>query len=198
MGNGSGQFKITVGDTTCGVAEGDKALLHLLGEGLAPKDGLEFAIWSRDKVYSPHACACCVRGTASGRTFAGNNLIYSGSSFSQRVGNPLEILEKVVDRASQTQSVSLLFRVPESLLQGGEQAASTRQGKGHRAELAQNFMPLSGGDSLLIGSNGGEDFLESFESMSWQSNGLVDGVNQPAQYNFDSAPSGIPLFHFLD
>ena len=59
-------------------------------------------------------------------------------------------------------------------------------------------MPLSGGHSLLSGSNGGMDFLESFKSVNWQSNGLVDGVNQPAQYDLDSAPSGIPLLHFLD
>lgn len=126
MSNGSGQFEITVGDATCGVAEGDKFLLHLLGERLSPKDGLEFSIWSRDKVYSSYACACCVRGTSNGRAFAGNNLIYSGSSFGQRVGNPLKILKEVVDSASQAQSVSFLFWVSESFLQGGEQAASAR------------------------------------------------------------------------
>jgi hypothetical protein len=43
----------------------------------------------------------------------------------------------------------------------------------------------------------GEDFEQAQLAVRGQFNGLADGINEPAEDNFEGAPTGVPLEEFL-
>ena len=78
----------------------------------------------------------------------------------------------------------------------GEHAASARDGEDHAAQFPQKAVPHFDRDSRTA-SHFGKDFEQAKLAVRGQLNGLANGIDEPAEDNFQGAPTGVALEKFL-
>ena len=93
---------------------------------------------------------------------------------------------------------ALPVMVTERLLQVTEKASGARDTEQHAAKLPQKLLPFGEGDTFLVGRHRGEDFQEAFHSVWREGNGLLNGVDEPAEDDFTGGPTTVTFQELLN
>jgi hypothetical protein len=72
-----------------------------------------------------------------------------------------------------------------------EKAMGTRNAEQHAVKLTQQLLPFDERDMLLMGWHGVEDFQQESCGVWWVRNGLLHGVDKPAEDDFTCGPTPI-------
>ena len=100
--------------------------------------------WKPDSTGSGLGCVVAAVGLGS----QGDNFLDSGGPTGNLVGQPLEIVEGVMDALTEVDS--LTYSCLQCLLKSTEETSRAWESERHGAELAKKFMPLLGGHSTLV------------------------------------------------
>ena len=118
--------------------------------------------WEPD---APHTEAGCV-AAANICGCARDQFEHAGGATCEVLGQPAEVVQKIVRRRAQLQAV-LGFPVAKVFLQGAKQPSATGDSQYHAAELAEKLVPMAGRDPGAAARYGGQDVVEPVCSMGW-------------------------------
>lgn len=190
VGDHSCQFQITVVDRSMGVLECHESSYDRWRKPRPPQQ------WShsRNKPHAAHAEATCINGTDPGGHVR-NDFFQSSGPLVQVACQPGEVIELVTDRGINADTVGGIALLEPSL-HGAEQSSSARNGGGHAAQLAQDFVPVTGRYAFLATEffeNGGD----AFGPVLWELQSLFDCVDDPSKDCFSGFPFSITFPQFL-
>ena len=198
MGDGGRQLQIAIGDRPEGLTEGNEGVRDGRWKPVAPKEGEHPAGRGGNKMDPTHAHPrriACPKGMGRvSRDELGN----AGGAGGYTVGQPLPVLEGLVDGRGELQAVGRGVPVSECVLEGAEKPTAARQGKGHGAQFAKELVPRLDGNTALGREDGKEDVVEALHAVGGQRDGGCNGVDVPAQDSLASGPGGIPFEHLLE
>jgi len=148
-----------------------------------------------DESNTTHAGTGSIAGP-QGSIRCGQDLGETSGAASQVTGQPPEVRESSMDGRGEADALTVM--VTKRLLQVTEKAAGARDAKQHAAKLPQKLLPFGEGDTFLVGRHRGEDFQEAFHSVWREGNGLLNGVDEPAEDDFPGGPTTITLQELLN
>jgi hypothetical protein len=137
-----------------------------------------------------------ITGAAGGGVGVGDQFVNLGGPSAHVFDQPTEVLEEGVRVLGQAHAAAVAGL--EGLLKNGEEAYGGRDGKCHGAQFTKDLLPLAESNATLVGADRVQDVADPDETMRWEGDRLVKGVDNPPQDGFERGPSGISLSHLFD
>lgn len=190
LGNDGGLLQITVGDVARGVVGADQSSLDVRREGVSPVVTLAGVV----EVHATHASAGGISGTQESGLL-GHQFGQVGWTGAQAGGQATEGVDVAPDEGCDPDAV--IGGLVLSHLQGTEEAGGTGDGRGDKAESAQDAAPplcTNTAEALQLG----EDVVEGLLPVRGEFDGLPGRVDDPTKDQFAGAPATVAAQELLE